>query len=139
MCEIEYFNHDAMLKGEQSIIWEILVEVFNIVVTTRKKSNLLPEKFIYNVQYRIFTEFIFRKIKWFKVFQNSNIFYFREFNADQKCSGCLFSILSIFWVIKILTIKIILNFLLNLSLNLKLYRVINTHILYPTFTKGDPF
>ena len=38
--------------------------------------------------------FIFQKIKWFKVFQKPNIFLFsdREFNADQKCSECLFSI-----------------------------------------------
>ncbi len=32
------------------------------------------------------------KKKWFKLFQNSNIFSLsdREFDADQKCSGCLF-------------------------------------------------
>ena len=61
------------------------------------------EKSIYNVRYRIFTKnFIFQKIKWFKVFQKLIFFVFsdREFYADQKCSGCLFSILSIFRVTK---------------------------------------
>jgi hypothetical protein len=36
--------------------------------------------------------------KVFQVFRKSNFFLFsdREFFADHKCSGCLFSILSIF-------------------------------------------
>ncbi len=53
------------------------------------KTYCKLEKSIYNVRYRIFANFIFQKIKWFKVFQKPNIFLFsdREFNADQKCSG----------------------------------------------------
>ncbi len=40
----------------------------------------------------------FTKKMYFKAFRNSNFFLFsdREFYADPKCSGCLFSILSIF-------------------------------------------
>ncbi len=53
--------------------------------------------------------------KWFKVFRKSNFFLFsdREFYADQKCSGCLFSILSSYRVVKIFVILLKKKFFLD--------------------------
>ena len=61
-------------------------------------------KKVFKIFYIEYSRNKFYEKKWFKVFRKSNFFLFfdREFYADQKCSGRLFSILSIFWVVKIL-------------------------------------
>ncbi len=57
----------------------------------RRKCLLCSISYIHEIN--------FAKKSDLKYFENQNLFLF--FDPDQKCSGCLFSILSIFWDAKI--------------------------------------
>ena len=89
----DYDIFETMMK---IIFFEFIFFFFGMIklLWFRKKCLKCSTPYIHEVN--------FTKEKWFKVFRKSNFFLFsdREFYADQKCSGCLFSILSIFWVVK---------------------------------------
>ena len=75
-------------------------EIFSFFQNVKIIVNSKKEFIMFDIEY--LQNFISQKIKLFKVFQKWNFFLFsdREFYADQKCSGCLFSILGIFRVLK---------------------------------------
>jgi len=78
------------------------------------------EKSVYNVQYRIYTEYILRKKSDLKYFENQILFYFLIENLVlTNIPLDVYFPLSFFWVVKILVILLKKNILFESVFNVK--------------------
>jgi hypothetical protein len=102
-----------------------IFRVVKIFVILMKKNIFFQNKFVMHVLYFLLKKLMEPPFSEYLVLLKNRVtfsysfilFSYREFYADQKCSGCLFSILSIFRVVKIFVIlmKKIFFFRINLS------------------------